>query len=105
MLQLSLEPDVIHFTEMYSGLKHYFSGQDKCQNILFGSLSNRKFFIIFGSDAIQQIQCEEATGFEFENEVLLLIIRIIVQPNAVFFHSDLKTEMKNLRKGCWMSEE
>jgi hypothetical protein len=72
---------------------------------LFGFLSNRKFFIIFGSDAVQQIECEEATGFEFENEIVLLITRIAEQPNTVFLHSDLKTELKNLHKGCLMIEE
>jgi len=36
------------------------------------------FSLFFGSDAIRQIECEEATGFEFENEVILLITRIIV---------------------------
>jgi hypothetical protein len=72
---------------------------------LFGFLSNSKFFIIFGSDCVQQIACEEATGFAFENEIVLFITRIAEQPNAVFLQSDLKTELKNLHKGCLTIEE
>ena len=72
---------------------------------MFGFLGNWKFFIIFGSAAVQQIECEEATGFEFENEIVLLITGIAEQPNAVFLHSDLKTELKNLHKGCLTIEE
>lgn len=54
--------------------------------------------MFFGSVAVQHIECEEDTGFEFEKEIDLLITKITVQTNVVFLNGDLKTELKNLHK-------
>lgn len=64
----------------------------------------QEVFCFFDSEAVQQIECEEDTGFGFEKEIDLLITKITVQPNVVFLHGDLKTELKNLHKICLMIE-
>jgi hypothetical protein len=60
--------------------------------------SNRKSLIILlflktqmemFSDAIQRPEQEEATGFEVKKEIDLLIMKLTMQQNEMFLHSDV----------------
>jgi hypothetical protein len=57
------------------------------------------------SDAIQRIEREEATGFEAEKEIDLLIMKLTLRQNEMFLNSDVKTELGNRREEGLMTEK
>jgi hypothetical protein len=57
------------------------------------------------SDAIQRIERAEAIGFEVKKELDPLIMKLTMGQNKMFLHSDVNTELENLREEGLMTEK